>query len=126
MKQLKLNPLPIPPCSSKFNIGLVRGIPTESSISNLRYVKGTVHKATSIIHYNEFKSKAFNCPVCREVIKVKVGYSKPLHIRRSYCPKCKALFCLIFEEDANWCNVCRSRNLECLRRHILLAEVVYG
>jgi hypothetical protein len=126
VKQLKLSPRPIPPCSSKFNVGLVQGIPTESSILGIKLVKGTVQKVSNFAHYREFKSKAFTCPVCRESVVLSVGYSTPIHIRRSYCNKCKAKFCLIFENDANWCEVCRSRNLECLQRFILLAEVVYG
>ena len=119
MKQLEL---PEPIKHSKYLVGIVCGIPTDDCIANIRTVKGIVKKQTWT-YIKEFVSNYFECPICKKEISVKVGWTNGLHTRSSKCPKCKALFCLIFENDPNWCAVCKVRKLECIRKYILLVEV---
>jgi hypothetical protein len=120
VQQLKL---PFPIKHSKYNIGLVQGIPTEDSIKGVRVVKGVVKKH-NYLHIKEFVSAHFNCPGCKATIRVKTGWSFGLHTRGAKCPKCKTRFCLIFESEPNWCMVCRVRKLECIQKYILLVEVI--
>ena len=120
MQQLKLPSLIK---NSKYNTGLVQGIPTEASIMGVRIVKGIVKKH-NYLHIKEFVSGYFDCPVCKVPIKIKVGWTLGLHTRGARCPKCHTRFCLIFENDPNWCTVCRVRRLECIQKFILLAEVI--
>jgi hypothetical protein len=105
----------------KYISGILQGIPTESLIANIR-VKGVIKYK----HYTsrEFQSKAFECPLCGISVTVKTSYTPGAHIRRTKCPECGAGFCLIFEDKPNWCSVCTCRNLECLKRFTLLAEVL--